>query len=132
MKAFRTYGHPLLLIAVWSIVDAATIAWIALGPGEPHYSDSAVGSLGQAVFLTSVLVIGVGIGSRLAWWLAIFFATVGVGVGGAAALFEFEAKPVGVVLLQALALWLIWSGNIEMYVQSNQRRRRMATPTATR
>ena len=132
VRAFREYAHPLLLIGVWSGLEAATIAWTALVPGVPFYSESGTGSLGQAVFVTVVLVIFVGVGSRLAWWLAIFSTTVGVSLGVVGGLVEFGVKPVGFVLLQALALWLIWSGNIELYVQSNKRRRRMAAPPATR
>jgi hypothetical protein len=132
VRAFREYGHPLLLIAVWSLLEAATIAWTALVPGAPFYSNSGIGSLGQSVFFTAVLVVFVSVGSRLAWWLAIFSTTVGVSLGVVGGLIEFGAKPVGFVLLQALALWLIWSGNIELYVQSNKRRRRMVTPPATR
>jgi hypothetical protein len=127
LRAFRTYGHPLLLIAVWATVEAATILWTALVPGNPFYADSGTGSLGQAVFISVVLVFFVGVGSRLAWWLAIFFATLGVGASLGLAVFEPGVKPLGVAVLSAASLWLLWGGNIELYVQSNKRRKLITT-----
>src|SRR5687767_11714708 len=93
LRDFRTFGHPLVLIAVWATLHAGTIAWIELLPGSPFYSDSDVGSLGSAIFWAVVLVVFVALGSRLAWWLAIFSSTVGVGMGVAAGVFELGVKP---------------------------------------
>lgn len=72
LRAFRNYGHPLLLIALWATLEAATILWTASVSGDPFYPDSGPGSLGDAIFSTGLLVIFVGVGSPLAWWLAIF------------------------------------------------------------
>jgi hypothetical protein len=128
LREFRAHGHSLLLIGIWAILEAATLAWIALMPGAPVYSDSGVGSLRDAVVVTVVLVVFVGVGSLLAWWLAIFSNTVGFALGIVAGLVSFGPKPVGVALLQGAALWLIWSGNIELYVQRGRRRRQVAPP----
>lgn len=125
LRAWRAYAHPLLLVAVWATLEAATIAWAALVPGDPSYSDSGVGSLGQAIFATGALVLFVALGSRIAWWLSIFFLTAGMLVGVVAAASELEAAPLGVAVLQAAGLWLIWSGNVELYVLSRRRRRRL-------
>lgn len=122
LGAFRAHGHPLLLIAVWSILEAATIGWTALLPGDPLYSDSGIGSLGQALFVTSAAVLFLVLGSRIVWWLAIFSDTVGVGIGVALTVLQFGVKPIGLALFQAAALWLIWSGAIERYVRSGRRR----------
>ena len=131
LRDFRTYGHPLLLIAVWSMLEAATIIWIALLPGHPTYNESGgVGSLGQAIFFTALFVLFVALGSRFVWWLAIFSSILAVGVAVAAGVFELGVKPLGVAALQTAALWLLWSGNIEMYVQSHRRTRRVTAPPA--
>jgi hypothetical protein len=121
LRDFRTYGHPLLLIAVWASLHAATIAWIALLPGDPFLRSS-----GQPIFVTAIIALSVSWGSRVAWWLAIFSSAVAVFISVALGVFEFGVKPWGVALFQAAALWLLWSGNIEMYVQSNRRMRRLA------
>jgi len=120
--AFRAYGQPLLLIVVWATFEAAIILWTALVPGDPSYADSGAGSLGQAVFISVLLVTFVGLGSRLAWWLALFFATLGVVVSLALAVAESGVKPLGVAVLSAASLWLLWGGNIELYVQSKRRK----------
>jgi hypothetical protein len=128
LRDFRRYGHPLLLVAVWAALEAATIAWSALLPGDPFHSESGVGSLGQSILLTGILVLGVAWGFRVAWWLAIFSSAAAVFVSVALGVFELGVKPWGVALLQAAALWLLWSGNIEMHVQSHRRLRRLTGP----
>ena len=80
LRDIRSYGHPLLLIALYAALEGVTILWTAWVPGDPSYADSGNGSLGLAVFISVVLVIFLGLGSRLAWWLAIFFCVLGVGV----------------------------------------------------
>jgi hypothetical protein len=121
LTALRAKTDPLLLIAVWSLLEMATIAWTALGSGEPSYEGSGVGSLGQAVVVTGIFILLVARGSRIAWWLAIFSDTVGVAVGLALVAFEPGVKPAGLALLQAAALWLIWSGSIERHVHTGRR-----------
>ena len=70
-----------------------------------------------------VLVVLLFLGSRFAWWLAIFSSTLWVIVGVGVALVEPGIKPVGIALLQAAALWLIWGGNVEAYALVGKRRR---------
>ena len=112
-----------MLIALWSLLEAAYIVAIATLPGNPFYSDSGMGSLGQAVFVTALLVLFVALGSRLAWWLAIFSTTVGVALPIAALLVEPGWKPFVVAPLAAASLWVIWSGSIETYVKTGRRPR---------
>jgi hypothetical protein len=130
LRDFRMYGHPLLLIAVWSTLQAASIVWVALLPGDPSNSSEGMGSVGQAIFWTGALVLFLVLGSRIAWWLAIFFNTVAAFLGVAFGVFEFGVKPWGVALFQAAALWLLWSGNIETYVKSHRRVRLTGPPPA--
>ena len=118
LRAFRAYGHPLLLIAVWSTFQAATIAWSALAPGDLSYAP-------QAIFWTVILAVFLFVGSRIAWWLAIFSNTLGAVVGLAAGIYERGIGPLGLAVLQAASLWLIWSGNVELYVQSRRRMRKL-------
>jgi hypothetical protein len=122
-EGFPVIRTPVLLIAVWATLQAATILWIAWVSGDWSYADSGTGSLGQAVFISVVLVFFVGVGSRLVWWLAIFNSTVGLALSLVLAVVEPGVKPLGVAVLQAASLWLLWSGNIELYVQSSQRRK---------
>jgi hypothetical protein len=110
-----------LLIALWTLLESATIAWTALLWGDPFYADSGVGSLGGAILVTGILVVLVARASRIAWWFAIFSDTVGIVIGLALLAFEPGVKPVGVAVLQAAALWLIWSGSIERHVHSGRR-----------
>jgi len=121
VRAFRQEASPFVLIAVWSLLEAAYIAAIAILPGNPFYADSGMGSLGQAVFFTVLLVLFVALGSRLAWWLAIFSATVGVALPIASLLAGFGFKPFVVTPLAAASLWVIWSGSIETYVKTGRR-----------
>jgi hypothetical protein len=123
MRAFQREAHPLLLIGIWSVLEAANIAAVAILPGNPFYADSGVGSLGQAVVFTALLVLFVALGSRLAWWLAIFSATVGFAMPIGALLVEFSFKPFVVAPISGAALWLIWSGSIETYVTTGRRAR---------
>jgi hypothetical protein len=123
MRAIRQEAHPLLLIGIWALLEAAMIAAIAILPGSPFYADSGTGSLGQAVFFTVPVVFFVALGSRLAWWIAIFSATVSVALPIASLLAEPSWKPFVVTPLAAAALWLIWSGSIENYVKSGRRPR---------
>jgi hypothetical protein len=124
VRAFRTYGHPLLLIAIWATLEAATIAWLALLQGNPSLES---GSLGGTFLAMGILVVFLFLGSRFAWWLAIFFSALGVIVGVGVALVDPGIKPVGIALLQAAALWLIWGGNVEAYVLVGKRRRLIPT-----
>src|SRR5215210_36424 len=101
LRDFRAYRHPLLLIAVWSAVEAAAIAWTALVPDWPFHSESGTGSIGGAIFWTGLLVLFLGLGSRLAWWLAIFSNTVAVVVCVAAGAFDRSVKPLGLAALEA-------------------------------
>ena len=124
LRAFRSFGHPLLLVAVWGALEAAAVAWIAFVPGDPSRESARV-----ALLVTAVLVVFVGVGSRLAWWLAILVSALGVVVGLGATFVDFGVEGPVAALLHASALWLIWSGNVELYVQSNKRKR-LASPTA--
>jgi hypothetical protein len=132
LRALRASGHPLLLIGIWSLLEAGIIAWTALLPGSPFYADSGNGSLGQAVFITSIVAIFLFLGSRLAWWFAIFFDAGGVFLGVVAIALEPALKPVGWFVLSAAAWWLIWSGSVERYVNSGRRARRPIAPPVAR
>ena len=72
-----------------------------------------------------ILAVFLFVGSRIAWWLAIFSNTLGTVVGVAAGIYEREVGPLGLAVLQAASLWLIWSGNVELYVQSRRRMRKL-------
>jgi hypothetical protein len=122
MRGFRRDTHPLLLIGIWALLESAAIVCTAVLPGDPFYADSGMGSLGQAVFVTALLVVFVALGSRVAWWLGIFSSTVGVGLPIAVLLVDLSVKPILVALIEAAALWLIWSGSIETYVHARRRR----------
>jgi hypothetical protein len=122
LHALRAAAPPLLLIAVWALLGAATIAWVALVPGGPSYADG-VGSLGGAVFATAALALLMGLGSRIAWLLAIFFHVSAIFASAAVGAYEQEAKALVVALLEAAALWLIWSGGVERHVRPRLLRR---------
>ena len=127
LNALRAHGHPLLLIGVWSLLEVATIVWTAQAPGSPFYADGGPGTLGGAVLITTVVVLFVALGSQLAWWIAIF-DTLGIVLGVLTAILELGVKPIGVILLQAAALWLIWSPSVATYVQSGRRGRIPVVP----
>jgi hypothetical protein len=110
----------LLLIAIWALLEAAVIACTAILPGGPFYADYGMGSLGQAVSVTALLVLFVALGSRVAWWLAVFSSTVGFPI--AVLLVNFSVKPILVALIASASLWLIWSSSIETYVHARGRR----------
>ena len=130
LRALRATGHPLLLIALWATLEAATIAWTALVPGGPWYSQPGAGSLGGAIFWTLLIVLFVAVGNRFGWWLAIVSDTVGIGFGVVAGIYDPGIGAFGVAVLQAAALWLIWSPSIETYVKSGLRSRLTVTPPA--
>ena len=109
----------MLLIAIWALLEAAVIACTAILPGDPFYADG-MGSLGQAVSVTALLVLFVALGSRVAWWLAVFSSTVGFPI--AVLLVNFSVKPILVALIASASLWLIWSSSIETYVHARGRR----------
>ena len=120
LRSFRTYGHPLVLIGVWAALEAATLAWLALLPGDQLLA----GSLRGPILVSAVLVVLVGFGSRWAWWIAIFLETTGVVVGvGLAIVGEAFGAGTGVAILSAASFWLLWSGNIELYVLESKRKR---------
>lgn len=130
LRALRASGHPLLLIALWATLEAATIVWTALVPGGPWYSQSGAGSLGGAIFWTLLIVLFVAVGNRFGWWLAIVSDTVGIGFGVVAGIYDPGIGAFGVAVLQAAALWLIWSPSIETYVKSGLRSRLTVPPPA--
>ena len=121
LRELRTYGHPLLLIGLWAAFQAATIAVASLLAESPSVGSLRAPILGS-IFLAFCLVLG----WRIAWWLAIFWNTGVICVSVGFGIFEFGVKPWLVALLQVPALWLLWSGNIELHVQSHQRLRRLA------
>jgi hypothetical protein len=123
LVAFRNEASPLLLIGIWALLDAVTIGVIRLLPGNPFYADTGMGSLGQALLFSALLVLFVALGSRLAWYLAIFSATVGLALPIVVLLMGVQIKPIIVAVLSAAALWLIWSGSIETYVKTGHRSR---------
>lgn len=123
--AFRDEANPLLLIGIWALLDAATMVVIRQLPGDPFYADTGTGSLEQAMLVSALLVLFVALGSRFAWYLAIFSATVYVALSIVVLLMGVQIKPVVVAILSAAALWLVWSGSIETYVKT---RRRSRTP----
>jgi hypothetical protein len=118
VRAFREYGHPLLLIGMWVLLQASTFVWAAVAHGEPRFAFTM-----QNILIAAIFVAFFAAGSRVAWWLAIFVNTSGVAIALGAAVFLPSWKPVGVGVLQAASLWLIWSGNVELYAQQRQRRR---------
>lgn len=120
---FRNDAHPLKLIAIWSLLEAATIALVATLPGDPFYAESGMGSLGQAVVVTAVLMLFVLVGSRIGWYVAIFSDTVALALPIVVLLMGFQLKPIIVAVFSAAALWLIWSGSIERHVTADSRSR---------
>ena len=77
---------------MWIAVEAVSVACVALLPGDPSYSDSGNGSLGQAVLVRALVALVVGLGSRVAWWLAIFLDSLGIAFDVTVAWLEFGAS----------------------------------------
>jgi hypothetical protein len=123
MRTFRRDAHPLAVIAVWALFEAAGIAVTARVAGDPHYAESGGSSVGTAVVVTSILVLFVALGSRVGWWIAIFSSTVGLAMPIVALLEGLHVKPLLLAPIAAASLWIIWSGAIESYVNGNSRPR---------
>ena len=123
LNELRSLGHPLALIGAWATIEAATIAWLAFVPGEPSMTASPETWIVVSVFV----VIGVAFGSRWAWWIALALETLWIVAGLGFVVGAAVAKGAGLAILSAAAFWLLWSGNIELYVLEHKRRRRLAS-----
>jgi hypothetical protein len=120
-RAWRT-GNPLALVAVYAAGVAVTIAWIGLLPGEPSYQGP--GRSGEvAASLSALLVFFLARGSRSALLLARFAHLLGLlySIGGLAA--DRSSKLLGLAILQALLVIVLFSPALERYVLERRRRR---------
>jgi hypothetical protein len=123
LRAFRAYGHPLLLIGAWGVLELLAVAWTEILPGEP-----ASGSASDPIVWTTFFVVAMALRFRVGWWLAITAVVINLSVALAFAVVSFRVKPLGLAVFHAAALWLIWAGNVELYELCAQRLRRLALP----
>jgi hypothetical protein len=119
-QAWRT-GSPLALVTVYAVGFAGTIAWVGLLPGEPSYEGPGR-SAEVAASLSALLVFFLARGSprrscsRFAHLLGLLYS-----IGGLAA--DRSSKLLGLAILQALLVIVLFSPALERYVLERRRRR---------
>ena len=64
-------------LAAYAALTAATIAWVALVPGEPRYESSGAGSLGAALLLGAAIVLALALVPAVGWYVAVALDGVG-------------------------------------------------------
>jgi hypothetical protein len=122
LLAFWRGGNPLALVGVYAAGVAVSIAWIGLLPGEPTYEGPGR-SVEVAVALSALVVFFLARGAYTALGLARFGHLLGglyALVGGAA---MQNAKLLGLALLQALLVSLLFSPALDRHAPRRLRRR---------
>jgi hypothetical protein len=121
--AFWRSGNALALVGLYAAGVAASIAWIGLLPGEPTYEGPGR-SIEVAVALSALVVFFLARGAYTALGLARFGHLLGglyALLGGVAAR---NPKLLGLALLQALLVALLFSPALERHAPRRLRRRR--------
>ena len=122
LEARRT-GKPLALVAAYGIGLAGTIAWVGLLPGEPSYEGPGRSAV-VASSLGALVVFFLARGSRSALVLARFGHVLGllyslVGLAGD----DRSSKLLGLAILQALVVLVLFSPALERHVHARRPRR---------
>ena len=124
LRELRQNGDPLALVALYALGAVGSIVWTALLPGEPSYGERRA-SLVIALALSTLLVFLIARRSAIAWRFAVFahgfamvFAAASAGSQG------FGTKALGLAIIQAVTLTLLFSPALERHVGAFKSRRR--------
>jgi hypothetical protein len=122
LLAFWRSGNPLALVGLYAVGVAVSIAWVGVLPGEPTYEGPGR-SVEVAVALSALVVFYLARGAYTALGLARFGHLLGglyALVGGAA---MRNPKLLGLAVLQALLVALLFSPALDRHAPRRLRRR---------
>jgi hypothetical protein len=123
LVAYWRGGNPLALVAAYAAGVVGSIAWIGLLPGEPTYEGPGR-SLEVAAALSALVVFFLARGSYTALGIARFAHVLGglYALGGGVA--ARSPKLLGLAILQALLVALLFSPALERHAPRRLRRPR--------
>jgi hypothetical protein len=122
LLAFWRSGNPLALVGVYAAGVALSITWVGVLPGEPTYEGPGR-SVEVAVAISALVVFYLARGAYTALGLARFGHLLGslYGLVGGAAM--RNPKLLGLAVLQALLVALLFSPALERHALRRLRRR---------
>ena len=123
LLAFWRSGKPLALVAVYAAGVAVTIGWVGLLPGEPTYEGPGR-SLEVAVSLSALVVFFLARGAYTALGLARFAHLLGGLYALVLGIAARNPKMLGLAILQALLVALLFSPALDRHAPRRMRRGR--------